>query len=225
MGNRMCCLPANAIACSSLHAPLPALLTPLAGGDGSTSVLSTLARGGSGNLLLRMLTARDASRFRGVCREARDAVAAHPWDDSTRVTGPLALWRSCFPHATRVNIRRRLDLVDADFVHLAGIHTLNILGCGRITDAAFVHLAGVHTLDMSHCDQITDAAFEHLAGIHTLDMSYCDQITDAAIVHLAGIHTLDMSHCPQAGFTSGMRKRLRATVPCFTWSAIEDLYA
>jgi hypothetical protein len=52
-----------------------------------------------------------------------------------------------------------------------------------ITDAAFVHLRGIHTLDMRFCYQstITDAAFEHLRGIHTLRMHGCRQstITDA----------------------------------------------
>ena len=50
-------------------------------------------------------------------------------------------------------------------------------GCNQITDAAFVHLCGIHTLDMSHCNQITDAAFVHLCGIHILTMIGCDQFT------------------------------------------------
>jgi hypothetical protein len=39
-----------------------------------------------------------------------------------------------------------------------------------ITDAAFVHLAGIHTLDMRSCHQatITDACVSHLVGINTL---------------------------------------------------------
>ena len=38
------------------------------------------------------------------------------------------------------------------------------------SDADFVHLAGIHTLNMSYCTQatITDAALSHLAGIHNL---------------------------------------------------------
>jgi hypothetical protein len=50
--------------------------------------------------------------------------------------------------------------------------------CSQITDAAFVHLKGIHTLNMDCCDQITDVALVHLKGIHTLDMDYLgNQIT------------------------------------------------
>ena len=113
---------------------------PLAGGDGGTSVLSTLARAGGDNKLLRLLSAADATRFRGVCAEARDAVAAYPWEEEMRVRGSLRAWRSCFPRATRVDISGRRDLVDADFVHLAGMRRVNMSGCNQetITDGAFV---------------------------------------------------------------------------------------
>ena len=73
-----------------------------------------------------------------------------------------------------------------------------------ISDAAFVHLAGIHTLDMSWCSHgqvsISDAALVHLAGIRSLDMSRCSQaaIMDGAFAYRAGIHTLEMSLCSQA---------------------------
>jgi hypothetical protein len=48
-----------------------------------------------------------------------------------------------------------------------------------ITDAAFVHLKGIHTLDMSGCtqDTITDAALMQLQGITKLNLIGCHQIT------------------------------------------------
>jgi hypothetical protein len=76
------------------------------------------------------------------------------------------------------------DITDAAFVHLRGIHTLNMNGCEGITDAAFVHLRGIHTLYMRGCDGITDAAFVHLRGIHSLDLKSCEQLTGAAIENL-----------------------------------------
>jgi hypothetical protein len=92
-------------------------------------------------------------------------------------------------------------VTDAAFVHLKGIHTLDMSHCNQetITDAAFKHLKGIHTLNMSHCTQhtITNKAFEHLKGIHTLDISGCKRVTDAAFEHLRGIHTLDMAGCRQ----------------------------
>jgi hypothetical protein len=91
-----------------------------------------------------------------------------------------------------------MNITDAAFANLAGIHTLDMSFCnqGTITDAAFAHLAGIHTLKMGVCNQpaITDAAFANLRGIHTLSMNYCSQptITDAAFSYLAGIHSLHM---------------------------------
>ena len=76
------------------------------------------------------------------------------------------------------------------FVHLKGIHTLNMWGCDQltITDAAFAHLKGIHTLDMGFCNQpsISDAALSHLAGIKDLALYGCNQFTSEAIANLRG---------------------------------------
>ena len=100
---------------------------------------------------------------------------------------------------------RRAPAIDEDFVHLKHLKALSMCGCLRVTDAAFVHLAGIHTLDMGGCNQaaITDCAFAHLVGIKSLNMSECKQptITDAAFAHLAGIQSLDMGDCAQATIT------------------------
>ena len=121
----------------------------------------------------------------------------------------LALWQ-----------RRRIT--DAAFMHLRGIHTLNMSLCFQdsITDAAFVHLRGIHTLDMRNCNQITDAAFVHLRGIHTLEMLYCNQetISDAAFVHLRGIHKLRMTGCDQMTITSAAFEHLRGIHTLIMWA-------
>ena len=167
---------------------------PFAGGAGPASVRSHLAGVHSvGGGVLGFLTLTQLNAVRGVCRELREAVRAFPWADmTTRVLGSLAKWRAAFPAARAANVSERRDLCDADFVHLRGIHTLNMAGCSQatITDGTFAHLRGIHTLNMSYCRQatITDGAFAHLRGIHTLDMRLCNQttITPAAIAHLAG---------------------------------------
>ena len=181
-----------------------------------TTVLSVLAGAHSvGGGILRFFDTREARAIRLVCSEFREAVAVAPWADAkTRITRNAGAWRACFPRATTANIsvewsypRRHNAIVDVDFVHFEGLHTLNMGKCSQpgITDAAFAHLTGIHTLDMRLCSQagITDAAFAHLKGIHTLNMSWCVQagITDAAFAHLTGIHTLYMSYCSQAGIT------------------------
>ena len=132
-----------------------------------------------------------------------------------RIVGPLAAWRAANPDALVANVTERVDLTDADFVHLAGIKALRIGGCTNpgLTDAAFVHLRGLHTLMMGCCDQasITDAAFAHMHGLHTLNMFYCTQstITDAAFTHLRGIQVLTMQYCTQATITGATFAHLR----------------
>ena len=77
-----------------------------------------------------------------------------------------------------------------------------------ITDAAFVHLKGIHTLDMSACPQatITDAAFAHLKGIHSLNLFHCDQLTSAVFSFLKGIKRLNIAFCTQLNLTDDSLK-------------------
>ena len=87
----------------------------------------------------------DLAALRLTCREAHDAMQQVRFSSAflRRLhTVPLASWRRSFPSACECNIQERNDLKDADFVHLAGIHTLNMSRCNQegITDTAFSHL-------------------------------------------------------------------------------------
>ena len=167
---------------------------PFATARGDTLAPASTLLSVAASPLLSFLTTREAANLRAVCTEARAAVAAQPWaDHGTHIRSRLEAWRACFPRARAATLHGRMHgcITDAGFVHLRGIHTLDMNGCDQITDAAFEHLRGIHTLEMCGCSGITDAAFEHLRGIHTLYMSDCKQITDAAFVHLRGIHTLN----------------------------------
>jgi hypothetical protein len=188
---------------------------PLAGG-GQESLLSEIGA----QYLLPLFTTAEACALRLVCREFLAAVSEQPWEDTqTVIRGSIAAWRACFPRARAANVSRfglncrSSPVVDADFVHLQGLRSLNMFCCKSVTDAAFVHLRGIRVLNMGCCRQagITDAAFAHLRGIHTLDMSWCDQegITDAAFAHLRGIHTLGMSCCSQNSITDAAFAHLR----------------
>ena len=186
------------------------------------SVLDGAHRAGGG--VLGFFDTHAARALRLVDVEASEAVAGAPWADAeTRIKRHVGKWRASFPRARAANVSVEAgastnDFTDADFAHLAGVHTLDMSRCNQatITDGAFAHLAGVHTLNMSGCRQwtITDGAFAHLAGVHTLDMSWCRQatITDGAFAHLAGVHTLDMSDCTQATITDGAFAHLAGVV-------------
>ena len=194
----------------------PLLLGPWMGpGEPLSLAEEVLGNALLGSAVLSYLWQDEAPQLCRASKACKGAVAEHAWEDfdtewpyeRSRIRGSLSVWRRCFPKARTANIQETRGVTDADFVHLKGVHKLNMSDCRQdsITDAAFVLLAGIHTLNMSWCrqDTITDAAFVHLAGIHTLDMSRCDQdtITDAAFVHLAGIHTLNMSWCFQDTIT------------------------
>ena len=165
-----------------------------------TTVLSTLhAEHHVGRGILGFLSTREACALRLVNHECRDAVTAATWHDAeTRITGSLASWRACFPGALAANVMGRSDLMDADFVHLTGVKTLDMRWCPQITDAGLAHLTGVKTLDIRRCERITDAGLAHLTGVETLDMSGCWGFTDAGLRHLRGVKTLVMSHWNEA---------------------------
>ena len=111
------------------------------------------------------------------------------------IEGPLAVWRAANPGAVVANVAWRVDLRDADFVHLVGLKAVNMDGCTGITDAGLAHLTGIHTLYINGCPGITDSGLAHLTGIHTLSMCDCTGITGAGLAHLRGIHNLDMTGC------------------------------
>ena len=72
--------------------------------------------------LLPFFSTREACRLRLVCREFVGAIADVRWNDTeTVINGNLGKWRACFTRARAANVRLRSDLVDADFVHLAGL--------------------------------------------------------------------------------------------------------
>jgi hypothetical protein len=189
----------------------------LAGGAHPSTVFSHLAaehthaRG-----VLGFLTTRDACSLRVVCHELLLATRAFRWADTrTSIRGPVSLWRASFPHARAANVSGRADLIDGDFIHLAGVGVVFCMSCVGLTDAAFAHLTSCHTLDMSHCNQsgITNAGFAHLGAVRALNMSGCNQagITDAAFRFLPELRSLGISQS-----TFGLFPRLHLTDRAFT---------
>ncbi len=132
--------------------------------DFGSTVLSVLTGSHSvGEGILGFFNTHEARVLRLVCSEFREAVAVVSWADlGTRIWRNVGGWRASFPRATKANIS--LGWSDPQ-VHNA------------IVDTEFVHFEGIHTLKMSRCSQagIADTAFVHLKGIHTLDMQFCDR--------------------------------------------------
>ena len=94
-------------------------------------------------------------------------------------------------------------LSDAAFAPLNNwIHTLKMQRCNQITDGAFVHLRGIHILDMTDCNQmgITDAAFiplRQISNLRTLIMRNCNQvgITGIELCNLNKLRLLNANGC------------------------------
>ena len=171
--------------------------------------------------LMPLFDTRDALSLRLTCKELKEAVSEHAWEDTeTVIHGSVASWRACFPRAIAANVSRSPHspnpVRDIDFVQLVGVKHLRMRECLQVTDAAFAYLAGsIRTLDMGECCQpaLTDAAFVHLKGIHTLDMSECQQITDTGFAFIKGIHTLKMSSCTQPTITDAAFACLKGMLP------------
>ena len=73
-----------------------------------------------------------------MCRLCCADVAAARWhDEKTRISGPLAAWRKCFPDARAANVAQRVDLRNVDFARLAGLKVLNMYGCTGLFDDPF----------------------------------------------------------------------------------------
>ena len=113
-------------------------------------------------------------------------------DSKSRIRGGVEAWRKSFPYARAVNVSRRNDIIDADFVHIRGdarvrLHTVSMAQCSSVTNEAFEHLRGIHTLDMAVCyqDTITDAAFVHLSGLNVM---LCREVCVTCITHSYGTH-------------------------------------
>jgi hypothetical protein len=89
-----------------------------------------------------------------------------PWkdrltDDNSHIKVSIKAWRAAFPVARVVNVSKRDDIVDADFVHIRGdarvrLHAVDMSKCPNVTDAAFVHLRGIRGFFMSSCNQGND---------------------------------------------------------------------
>ena len=186
--------------------------------------------------VMSFLQQKEALSLRTASRASCDAVAEHAWSDlrehwnsrASHIMGGLASWRRCFPRATAANVYGRLDLTDADFVHLRGIRKLNMGLCRQITDGGIAHLSGIHTLAMCDCKLVTDAGLSHLRRIHTLEIPNCNLITDAGLAHLSGIHTLHMGYCElitDAGLAllSGIHTLCMANCPLVTDAGLAHL--
>ena len=189
---------------------------PFAGGDGDYSILSVLFGAHSiGGGIFGFLNMIDSNKVRVQCRECQQAVKDFPWMDAvSKVTGSVKKWRAAFPCARAIEISHRMDIVDADFVHIRGdervrLHTVIMRQCLMVSDAALIYLRGIHTLNILACWQFSDASFANLRGLHTLFMQGCIQLSDAAFVHLRGIQVLDMSFCYQDTITGATFSHLR----------------
>ena len=144
--------------------------------------------------VMSFLQQDEAVALRAASRACRDAIAEHAWEDidvghynsrSCIHGSHLAAWRRCVPHARAANISENTTIADADFVHLKGVHNLNMRGCTHpaITDSAFENLKGIHTLNMLGCNQptITDVALSHLVGVKEVQIGESKQFTSQAV--------------------------------------------
>jgi hypothetical protein len=82
------------------------------------------------------------------------------------------LFNADFSRAPMLDYMTLRQIDDRFLAPLAGtIHTLNLTRCNLVTDRAYVHLTGLHALDISHCDQLTVATARNIPGLCVLDFT------------------------------------------------------
>lgn len=162
------------------------------------------------NYLLPMLNIKTRLVCRSTCKEFKDAITNHPWDNYSKnndkytyqndsiIRGDVSCWLRVFPRAYAVILnddRRFMQLTNYDLQFVRGIRNISMTNCIEITDDALVHLQGIHTLNIAGCYNITDLGISHLGGIHTLNISGCYKITNHAFSYIQGIKSLNISGC------------------------------
>lgn len=128
------------LSASRLDQPLAAFC----GGPHPHTLLSCCA-----SALLPLLSTRAALPLRAACREARGAIAAHPWaDTATPILGSVAAWRACFPaaRAASAEARRSAPLQPADVPCFAGLQELRLHSASREVLAAARALPGLRVV-------------------------------------------------------------------------------
>ena len=94
------------------------------------------------------VSSRDARTLRSTSRLFVEAVTAHRWNDTTTVIVDVTTWRECFPRAVGAILRSDVFRAGEAFCALAGIRRLIAPACQHLADAAFVHMRGIHTLNI-----------------------------------------------------------------------------
>lgn len=149
-------------------------LSAFAGGAHPHTILSACS-----GTLLRLLSTRAVLPLRAACREARSAVARHPFADAaTAVRGSLPAWRACFPCATAASCAgRRAPLAPQELACLRGLRELHLLGAAaEALAAARAALPGTRVLGALAASRAWRARHGHgaegygqLCGLAALD--------------------------------------------------------
>ena len=163
-----------------------------------TTLLSSI-----GHALLPFLSTRDATAFRASCVEARDAVAAYPFNSlalDCNICGSTRSWRACFPSA-RAAVLQHKHLHEGDIAALHGVLSIDMYSAELHGGAAanLRPLSCVVDLDVSHVVTLKPSAFNYLHRVRSLRMAWCRQraLSAAAFEHLSSLVSLDMTLCWQ----------------------------
>ena len=173
-----------------------------------TSILTVLRNGHDRidelyeHLLARFFTTREARELRLVCKELKDTVEIHPFDDlKTRIGGKVPChqvslygranshrgpkeypypietcikwFRESFPAALSANVSEREDLGNQHLPLLRGFTHLNLAET-EIT-GGLTNLRGIRSLNIRYTT-VDPMELIHLRGIETLDVSYSDSL-------------------------------------------------
>lgn len=110
------------------------------------------------------MTAREVLVLRSTSRALRAASALHARGDHTPITGSLAAWRACFPHASVASVAwRRFRDDDEDLTSLCGFRMVDLSGMDQLTDASLAQLHDIAFLRLTASETLSPTGIDVIA--------------------------------------------------------------
>ena len=155
-------------------------------------------------LIINNLSLKDLIRLRTTNKDNVEYVKCYDNDDIVRIKGSLKNWKKSFPNMTSINISRRTDLNDDDFIHFDNTQILRMNLCDQISITAhtFRYLSNIKDLDLQGCcghwiggHHFTDKMFDYLSNLEKFYIDENHIITSHGIKKLTKIKDLTISNC------------------------------
>lgn len=155
-------------------------------------------------LIINNLSLKDLREFRCSNKDSNIITKSYKNDKMVYVLKSLKYFTSSFPNLKSINVTRRTNLSDIDFLCCHKIEFLDMHLCNirLITDDAFRNLSNLKELNLQGCCSngnrryhFTNRMFDYLSNLEKLYIDYNHKITDQGLVKLLNIKDLTIIFC------------------------------